>query len=614
MKNTALDLKAIQVRIVKKEYLTDALKRYGFVALPSNAIINKRLPGLGATYCELTAPRHSIIIEPNVPVIVGKALKHTEAFGVYRGVTTKQILAYLKSDVPYKKILTTPESFGRVKEAAAKANVCLHSDYFMLIDECEKLVQDIHYRDSIALPIDDFFKFDQKALVSATPLYAVDKRFAHQGFRVVNVEPDYEYRKAVEVITTNNVAETYYELISELNKLRKGRGTVCVFINSIATIDSICYRDSSWGNDTATFCSREGFSKLIYKKDRNFYDTIEAEHIKRYNFFTSRFYSAVDIDLRTKPDVIVISNVRTLDEQSIIDPATEAVQIYGRFRNGVRSFTHIVSLKPDMQVSSGEEVCKEIHASEKLLSYWKERHEQAVNSGEKEMWLEAIAGTSFWDICNTDGELDPLKLANRMYKEQVKSLYTERGKLLAAYGEVPFFDVTNSHREFLIADDDRVIALSRGVREVMARDLLEKIDRLHDLMNRNPAKHKSLMHQIRSIIGSPWAELLYRCYLEKGLEWTLKCKGRMQQMERGLESSGSIARKGDVAICNRIYKLFEVGKEYEYGEVEKALKKVYAKNDLSTNRFLLINDLRRYFKLTSRSVRGKRFYRLDSKR
>ncbi|MGL5546829.1 MAG: hypothetical protein ACRDCS_07515, partial [Tannerellaceae bacterium] len=93
-----------------------------------------------------------------------------------------------------------------------------------------------------------------------------------------------------------------------------------------------------------------------------------------------------------------------------------------------------------------------------------------------------------------------------------------------------------------------------------------------------------------------------------------KCKGRMQQMERGLESSGSVARKGDVAICNRIYKLFEVGKEYEYGEVEKALKKVYAKNDLSTNRFLLINDLRRYFKITPRNVRGKRFYRLDSKR
>lgn len=613
MKNTTLDLRAIPVRIAKKEYLTDALKRHGFVALPSNAIINKRLPGLGATYCELTAPRHSIIIEPNVPVIVGKALKHPEAFGVYRGVTIKQIQAYLKSDVPYKKILTTPESFGRVKEAAAKVNVCLHSDYFMLIDECEKLVQDIHYRDSIALPIDDFFKFDQKALVSATPLYAVDKRFAHQGFRVVNVEPDYEYRKAIEVITTNNVAETYYELISELNKLRKGRGTVCVFINSIATIDSICYRDSAWGNDTATFCSREGFDKLIYKKDRNYYDAVEAEHIKRYNFFTSRFYSAVDIDLRTKPDVIVISNVRTL-EQSMIDPATEAVQIYGRFRNGVRSFTHIVSLKPDMQVSSGEEICKEVHASEKLLSYWKERHEQAVNSGEKEMWLEAIAGTSFWDICNADGELDPLKLANRMYKEQVKSLYTERGKLLAAYGEVPFFDVTDSHREFLIADDDRVIALSRGVREVMARNLLEKLDRLHDLMNRNPAKHKSVMHQIRSITGSPWAELLYRCYLEKGLEWTLKCKGRGVMMERGLESAGSLAQKNSELLRNKAFKIFRVGYEYEYGEIDKALTKLYAKHNLFTNRSSLIQDLKRYFKLTSRSVKGRRYYRVEAKK
>ena len=74
------------IKIHEKEYLTDALKREGSAALPTNCVINKVLPGLGATYCELTSPRKSIIIEPNVPVIVDKAKKHKHTLAVHKGV------------------------------------------------------------------------------------------------------------------------------------------------------------------------------------------------------------------------------------------------------------------------------------------------------------------------------------------------------------------------------------------------------------------------------------------------------------------------------------------------------------------------------------------------
>ena len=46
--------------IRKGEYFADALKRAGKDFIPTNCIINKLLPGLGATHCELTAPRKSI--------------------------------------------------------------------------------------------------------------------------------------------------------------------------------------------------------------------------------------------------------------------------------------------------------------------------------------------------------------------------------------------------------------------------------------------------------------------------------------------------------------------------------------------------------------------------
>ena len=83
--------------IRKGEYFADALKRAGKDFIPTNCIINKLLPGLGATHCELTAPRKSIIIEPNVPVIESKARVHKNALAVYKGVSIRQIADFLET-------------------------------------------------------------------------------------------------------------------------------------------------------------------------------------------------------------------------------------------------------------------------------------------------------------------------------------------------------------------------------------------------------------------------------------------------------------------------------------------------------------------------------------
>ena len=55
------------LNINKGEWLSDVIKE-----IPTNTILNKTMTGCGATTLEINAARHSIIIEPNVPVIVGK--------------------------------------------------------------------------------------------------------------------------------------------------------------------------------------------------------------------------------------------------------------------------------------------------------------------------------------------------------------------------------------------------------------------------------------------------------------------------------------------------------------------------------------------------------------
>lgn len=72
-------------------------------------------------------------------------------------------------------------------------------------------MQDVHYRDSIREPMNDFFRFQNKALISATPIIPEkDNRF--DGFMRVLIQPDYAYRQKLKLITTNNVLETLQEV------------------------------------------------------------------------------------------------------------------------------------------------------------------------------------------------------------------------------------------------------------------------------------------------------------------------------------------------------------------------------------------------------------------
>lgn len=178
------------VAIKKGSWLSDVIKE-----IPTNTILNKVMTGCGATTLEINAARHSIIIEPNVPVIIGKKAQHAFLFAVYEGTTREDVKAYLSGEEDgYRKIITTPEGFDKkVLPAMYELGLPLYEDYFLLFDECEKPVQDVGYRGDIYLPVEDFFKFKGKAMVSATPIIPSDPRFEEQGFEMIRIVPTYDY-------------------------------------------------------------------------------------------------------------------------------------------------------------------------------------------------------------------------------------------------------------------------------------------------------------------------------------------------------------------------------------------------------------------------------------
>ena len=222
--------------------------------IPANTILYKTLTGLGATYGELKADRNSIIIEPNVPVIIGKCNdpKHRgdNLFGVYEGIYTDDLVKYLEASTNKRiKILTTPESFTKVKDAFELMDMDVYGTCFLLFDECHKIVKDVDYRSDIILPFDDFFLFNEKALVSATPIFFSDPRFESQEFQTIKIEPTFENKLPIKLIHTNNVLE---QLKRELGKLDT---TICFFINSTDMIYSFI-KQLDIENESTVFCAK----------------------------------------------------------------------------------------------------------------------------------------------------------------------------------------------------------------------------------------------------------------------------------------------------------------------------------------------------------------------
>src|SRR5690606_2006246 len=143
-------MKTTRISIDKGQYLGDIL-----TCIPNSTIVQKTVTNIGATTLELVSSRNSIIIEPNVPVIKGKRIKNKNVLGVLEGIYAPDIKAYLdNNEIEYKKILTTPESFGKVKQAIQESDYDFYEDFFLLFDECDRITIDIDFRESIALPLD----------------------------------------------------------------------------------------------------------------------------------------------------------------------------------------------------------------------------------------------------------------------------------------------------------------------------------------------------------------------------------------------------------------------------------------------------------------------------
>ena len=585
----------------KIQYLTEVLPM-----IPTNTILYKTLTGLGATYGELKTDRNSIIIEPNVPVIVGKCNdpKHKEdnLFGVYEGVYTEDVIKYLEKSADKRtKILTTPESFQKVKDAFELMDMDIYGTCFLLFDECHKIVKDADYRSDITLPFDDFFLFNEKALVSATPISFSDPRFEMQKFQIIRIEPAFEYKLPVSLIHTNNVLEQLKRTLDKLDAT-----DICLFVNSTDMIYSFI-KQLDIENESTVFCAKKSVEKLKNKKFKHAFEQWSKSRMKKYNFFTSRFYNALDIELKIKPTVIMISDVY-FSEYSMIDPHTDAIQAIGRFRNGVNRVCHIFNTNPNLPVRTEEEIGIYLQVSKEVYDKIKTFYDCATSEEARKAYREALKVLPFNQMLNKDGKENFFAIDNYVDEALLKSSYNAQEKLIASYRSNRLFDLDVESAYFPFGDFER---LKKESKYASLKDKRKEVVRQLELLKGDDETEmiRNYKEDLRKADS-----FIYEAYEEIGKEMIESLDYSVKRIKEAMILKQNREKTEGTEFIQLIKNSFKVGQKYTKKYIKEELTRIYALTGVTPQKTITGQSIKEFFYVKEINTGGSRkFLLVESK-
>lgn len=574
--------------------------------IPTNTILYKTLTGLGATYGELKADRNSIIIEPNVPVIVGKCNdpKHKEdnLFGVYEGVYTEDVIKYLEKSADKRtKILTTPESFQKVKDAFELMDMDIYGTCFLLFDECHKIVKDADYRSDITLPFDDFFLFNEKALVSATPISFSDPRFEMQKFQIIRIEPAFEYKLPVSLIHTNNVLEQLKRTLDKLDAT-----DICLFVNSTDMIYSFI-KQLDIENESTVFCAKKSVEKLKNKKFKHAFEQWSKSRMKKYNFFTSHFYNALDIELKIKPTVIMISDVY-FSEYSMIDPHTDAIQAIGRFRNGVNRVCHIFNTNPNLPVRTEEEIGIYLQVSKEVYDKIKTFYDCATSEEARNAYREALKVLPFNQMLNKDGKENFFAIDNYVDEALLKSSYNAQEKLIASYRSNRLFDLDVESAYFPFGDFER---LKKESKYTSLKDKRKEVVRQLELLKGDDETEmiRNYKEDLRKADS-----FIYGAYEEIGKEMIESLDYSVKRIKEAMILKQYREKTEGTEFIQLIKNSFKVGQKYTKKYIKEELTRIYALTGVTPQKTITGQSIKEFFHVKEINTGGSRkFLLVESK-
>lgn len=240
-------------------------------------------------------------------------------------------------------------------------------------------------------------------------------------------------------------------------------------------------------DDSVVFCADQSVDKLKRLKFKNACSKWDRNKIKMYNFFTSRFYNALDIELDEQPNIIIISDVY-FAEQTMVDPYCDVIQIVGRFRNGVSNIVHISNTNKDLPQRSMEEIKLYIHSSEEVYKILTSYYNTATTKEARDAYRSARDSVPYNKYLDKKQNKNWFAIDNYINEEILKGYYHDRESLVNAYKNTGAFNVESTGFSYPLGDTERLkrenrcISLKEKRKVIVSQlELLDNTNRICNL-------------------------------------------------------------------------------------------------------------------------------------
>jgi len=556
----------------------------GVYPIPAQSIIYKTVTGIGATHSEIVAPRNSIIVLPHISIVTSKHEYYKEklkvnTFAVYGEISQHQIFEYLRTCQGHVKLLTTPKGLNKIINVMkySKNNgedIPYKSIFFLLIDECHKIVQDAFYRTDMVELMEHFFEFDNKAMVSATPIPPSDPRFRKQGFKHIKVTPEYDFKQDVELIHADSLVNGLQSYLRENES-----DHYCIFFNSIVGINSLI-KQLDLVNDYHIFCAKQSTDELKVNRELNASFNLEEfkkchGEFKKYNFFTSSFFNGLDIILKYKPNIVMLTDCSYKDH-TMLDPYTDILQIIGRFRKQDKKelpynkITHINNAASKvLNPISEEQALLKVQQSKCVYDHIYVLKKSLANDDYDELFEQALSTVKpYAHLLKKDGEFCHFLFDNYMDDERVKNYYQSASALRTAYSDTKLYNIINKREIYEKSERIKLQKKSLRYSPEMNRTMAQALLELEDY------KGIDVYNEQRAIIEK-LSPLVFKAYDRLGYDMIKSFGFKKTKIEKAVLKLDIAEGKNFFPLFNLMHSSFNLNQYYPVNVIKVKIQEIF---------------------------------------
>jgi hypothetical protein len=352
--------------------------------------------------------------------------------------------------------------------------------------------------------------------------------------------------------------------------------------------------------DSAVYCAPKSRGKLKAEYGfTNAHTEWSADTMKKYNFFTGRFFTAFDLELPYKPDLVMITDPYNA-EYTMLDVDTDCIQICGRFRNGINSATHIYRVNPEIVVKSREQMEWEISAHEFAYQTIQTLYNSAENKESRFAFGAVLETLPFRKYQYPDFTKNWFAIDNDINEALVQGKFQSYLFIEDWYKDCHFFNPTFTKCGYDKDDEKmKIVKKCRSVKD-KRRKMVQILSEREEPQSEYALDFMNDMRKIDPFIVDAYEVL--------GKERIEELKYNQKKMN---EEMILAERKGN-KVVRLIKNYFEIGKDYLNDTIVNKISEIFERLNIHPEKEIKPSIILDYYQAVPFKSNGKRGYRLVS--